>query len=193
MRVCGARSTSVHYLGGKRLSLERDSTTLLHSGVRLLGTQPSPVFRVPLPKSVFAPAAEIRLRKSGEEVSFLLSSGKTLMCPVGKFWLKSQMMCEGASKGVFNGMRWNLPGQRSANSERRMIHIFQPHARQAQRVDFDAIREGHPERDFAFPDFITDDECRVWFLKKPHSELPKGLWLRLVQIGHSHNFVCRWA
>jgi hypothetical protein len=78
-------------------------------------------------------------------------------------------------RGVKGSLQWHaMELARTAIGKLRAANdpYFQPHARQAQRVDFDAIREGHPERDFAFPDFITDDECRVWFLKKPHSELP---------------------
>jgi hypothetical protein len=50
--------------------------------------------------------------------------------------------------------------------------LFQPHAHQAERVDFEAICEAYPERDFTFPDLITDDKCRAWLLKKPHFQAP---------------------
>jgi len=39
--------------------------------------------------------------------------------------------------------------------------LFQSHAHQAERLDFDAICEAYPERDFTFLDFITDDKCRI--------------------------------
>jgi hypothetical protein len=48
---------------------------------------------------------------------------------------------------------------------------FKPHARRAWLVDFDGMRARYPETDFTFPDFITDDRCQVWFLRKPHLEV----------------------
>lgn len=48
---------------------------------------------------------------------------------------------------------------------------FRPHARRAWKVEFDGMRARYPETDFTFPHFETDDRCRVWFLRKPHSEV----------------------
>jgi hypothetical protein len=48
---------------------------------------------------------------------------------------------------------------------------FTPHARRAEKVDFDTLRRTYSAVDFTFPDFITEDKCRIWFLRKPHSEL----------------------
>lgn len=48
---------------------------------------------------------------------------------------------------------------------------FEPHARWARAVNFDQLRAAYSEVDFTFPHFITDDNCRVWFLRKPHPEV----------------------
>jgi hypothetical protein len=48
---------------------------------------------------------------------------------------------------------------------------FTPHAQLAERVDFDAVPRTYSGVDFTFPHFITEDNCRIWFLRKPHSEL----------------------
>jgi hypothetical protein len=46
------------------------STVVLYSGVPLFGVQASPVFRVPLPKNVFAPVAEVCLGKVEKKPRF---------------------------------------------------------------------------------------------------------------------------
>ena len=48
---------------------------------------------------------------------------------------------------------------------------FTPHARLAEKVHFDAVHRTYSAVDFTFPDFITEDNCRIWFLRKPHSEM----------------------
>ena len=54
-------------------SLQREklsSTVMLHSGVPLLGIEPSSAFRVSLPENVFAPVAEVRLGKVEKKSRF---------------------------------------------------------------------------------------------------------------------------
>jgi hypothetical protein len=62
---------------------------------------------------------------------------------------------------------------RTAIGKLRLINDpqFTPHARRAEKVDFDTIRRTYSAVDFTFPDFITEDNCRIWFLRKPHSEV----------------------
>jgi len=96
----------------------------------------------------------------------------TLICPIGKFSSKSQIMCGGTVKGSLQLHAMEIV--KTAIGKLRSVNdpLFQPHAHQAERVDFDAICEAYPERDFTFPDFIPTTKCRAWFLKKSHSELP---------------------
>src|SRR5215510_2127683 len=46
------------------------STIVLHSGVPLFRVESSPVFCVPLPENIFAPVAEVRLRKVEKKSRF---------------------------------------------------------------------------------------------------------------------------
>jgi hypothetical protein len=48
---------------------------------------------------------------------------------------------------------------------------FTPQARLAEKVHFDAVHRTYSAVDFTSPDFITEDNCRIWFLRKPHSEM----------------------
>src|SRR5258708_2176229 len=62
---------------------------------------------------------------------------------------------------------------RTESGNLRLINVpkFTPPARRAEKVDFDALRRTYSAVDFTFPDFITEDKCRIWFLRKPHSEV----------------------
>ena len=54
-------------------SLQREklsSTVMLHSGVPLFRVEPLAIFRVSLPENVFAPVAEVRLRKVEKTARF---------------------------------------------------------------------------------------------------------------------------
>jgi hypothetical protein len=48
---------------------------------------------------------------------------------------------------------------------------FKPRARFAEKIDFDQMRERCSHVYFTFPHYLTDNECRVWFLKKPEPEV----------------------
>jgi hypothetical protein len=62
---------------------------------------------------------------------------------------------------------------RTAIGKLRLINDpqFTLHARHAEKVDFDAVRRTYSAVDFTFPHFISEDNCRIWFLRKPHSEV----------------------
>lgn len=62
---------------------------------------------------------------------------------------------------------------RTAIGRHRLVNDpqFTAHARLAERVDFDAVRRTYSGVDFTFPHFVTEDNCRIWFLRKPHPEV----------------------